>query len=62
LQRNIRRSAISPPRNAPYLAIAVAAYWLHVGVKRHAARPPMIGEIARWYARTNHNATRCSGE
>ena len=53
LHRTIRRIPIIVPRHAPYFFIAVAVYSLHDGTKRHAARPPINGDIQDWYIRTN---------
>ena len=46
LQRDIRFIPNHMPRSTPYLLIAWRVYSLHVGTKRHAALPPIIGDIA----------------
>lgn len=58
LHRSIRRIPIIVPRTGPYLAIAWAVYSLHDGVKRHAARAPINGDMHDWYMRTNPIAMR----
>jgi hypothetical protein len=46
LQRDIRLIPIYTPRNMPYFSMACFVYSLQVGVNLHAARPPVIGDIA----------------
>ena len=50
--REIRLIPNQVPRIAPYFSIACLVYSLHVGVNRHAARPPTKGEMHIWYIRT----------
>jgi len=41
----MRLAAIFVPFNEPCFSIAAFAYSLQVGVKRHAIRPPNMGDI-----------------
>ena len=43
--RETRLIPIQTPRKKPYFSIDWRAYSLQVGIKRHAQRPPINGEI-----------------
>ena len=62
MQRRTRRTAIRPPRKAPYLRTASRPYWEQVGWKRHCTKRPTTGLNTIRYRWINPRNRYASGD